>query len=201
MAPRAYSMERRSAHIAATRERVLDAAMAAYAARGIRATSMTDVARAADVAPGTVLNHFPTADALVTAVLERITRSLEPPDARIFRGARSRGVRVRRLVDGLFAFYDRGNPWFAILRGEFDEVPALRAAEAAVWASVEPLYGQALGSVAADDLIRGAVLGLTSPATLGALREAGLSLDDASRVVGDALVDLVDAAQQRTTVG
>ncbi|MFI5910467.1 TetR/AcrR family transcriptional regulator [Dactylosporangium sp. NPDC051541] len=50
------------------RQRILTAARAAFAAEG-PAVSLDDVARRAEVGPGTVHRHFPTKDALFAAVI------------------------------------------------------------------------------------------------------------------------------------
>jgi AcrR family transcriptional regulator len=51
------------------REKVLDAARAAFAAHG-REAQMDDVARRAEVGVGTVYRHFPTKEALIVALAE-----------------------------------------------------------------------------------------------------------------------------------
>ena len=64
---RIESVKRRpatSADSAATRERILDAALACYRERGIGATSLQAVARRAEVSAATVLNHFGSAEEL-----------------------------------------------------------------------------------------------------------------------------------------
>ena len=86
MSPRAYSLGRRAEQMARTRDRILAAAIEAYRDNGIRGTSMQEVARRADVAPGTVLNHFPTPAALTEAALARITESLDPPSPAVLSG-------------------------------------------------------------------------------------------------------------------
>jgi AcrR family transcriptional regulator len=199
MAPRAYSMERRARQVAATRERILDAAAAAYREHGIRGTSMQEVARRADVAPGTVLNHFATPAALAVAVLDRIQGSLEVPDTRVFHGIRSRSGRIRRLVSEMFAFYDRSQVWYEAFQAEIDDVPALQDGLGRFWASIHLLYGEVFGPLLDDARLRGTVFGLTNPATLGALREAGLSLGQSAQVIGDLLVGLVDRAARAET--
>src|SRR5262245_60823405 len=60
------------------RERVLDAAAAAFQAHGYHATSTQDVMRAAGVSAGALHHHFPTKKALGLAVIrERVARSVE----------------------------------------------------------------------------------------------------------------------------
>src|SRR5690348_15176075 len=76
------------ADAARNREPLLAAATAEFAERGIDA-SVADIARRAGVGKGTVFNHFPTKDHLLTAIvvarLARLTESAEElltgPDA------------------------------------------------------------------------------------------------------------------------
>ena len=67
-------------------------------------------------------------------------------------------------------------------------VPALREGERRFWDAIGRLYGRTLGPALKDQRVRGAAFGLTSPATLGALRGAGLSLEQASDLIGDVWV-------------
>lgn len=57
----------------ATRDRILDAATKLLAKHGYAALRVAAVAKAAGVSPGGHLHHFQTKDALVVAVLERIS--------------------------------------------------------------------------------------------------------------------------------
>lgn len=59
------------------RQRVLEAAERLYAQRGIDATSIEDVARAAGFTKGAVFSNFPTKDTLVAAIMdERVAARL-----------------------------------------------------------------------------------------------------------------------------
>lgn len=60
-----------SAPAASARERILDAASAAFYARGIRAVGVDAVIADAGVAKATLYRHFPSKDDLVRAFLER----------------------------------------------------------------------------------------------------------------------------------
>ena len=91
-------MERRSAQVAQTRERILDAALELFSERGAQGTTMNELARRADVSPTTVSNHFKTQDALIEAVVERILADIRVPDSTIFVGARSVTARLRILT-------------------------------------------------------------------------------------------------------
>ncbi len=59
-----------------TRERILDAALEAFARRGVEATSLDDVADAVGVRKQTVLYWFRSKDALVTGVVEAAVAEL-----------------------------------------------------------------------------------------------------------------------------
>lgn len=187
MTPRQYSMEVRGAKAARTRERILEAALACYRERGIGATSLQAVARRAGVSAATILNHFGSADELARVVVGQLTDTLQVPDDRDW-AERGLTPRVRRLVREMFAFYDRSAPWFEVFRGELGVDPALREGEAAFWQSIRDLYDRAFDAALTDPRVRGTVFGLTSPATVSALRQSGLSLDQTIDLVADTLI-------------
>src|SRR5215211_7453774 len=54
-----------------TREQIIDAAMGLFAERGYHATTITDIAAAADVAPRTFFGYFPSKEAVVFHNLDR----------------------------------------------------------------------------------------------------------------------------------
>jgi AcrR family transcriptional regulator len=72
-ARRGYSMELRAAATEATRERVLDAAAAAFLERWYDDVTIAEVARRAGVSGQTVINHFGGKEELATAAYERLS--------------------------------------------------------------------------------------------------------------------------------
>lgn len=62
----------------ATRDRIIDAAMALFSEHGYRATSITRIEQAAGLSPGAggIYHHFPSKEALLTAGVERQLRRL-----------------------------------------------------------------------------------------------------------------------------
>lgn len=80
------------------RERVLDAARAAFAAEGL-SVPLDEIARHAGVGPGTLYRHFPTKEALIEAVVhDRL------------QGLAAEGAALRDAPDpgaAFFAFLDR----------------------------------------------------------------------------------------------
>jgi AcrR family transcriptional regulator len=53
---------------AATRRKILDAARRLFAENGFETTTTRDIARAADIATGTLFNYFPTKEAIVACL-------------------------------------------------------------------------------------------------------------------------------------
>ena len=186
-------MSVRAEQAAQTRERILDAALTCYREVGISATSLQAVARRAHVSAATVLNHFGSADELARIVIDRLAATLHIPDDSEW-PERARPARVQRLVYEMFEFYERSRPWFDIFRAELDVDPALREGEAGFWEAIGQLYGRVFAGALEEDRVRGAVFGLTAPSAFVALRDAGLSVEDAAELIADALNRAVERA-------
>jgi AcrR family transcriptional regulator len=75
--PSLSAPRRERADAARNRERVLAAAERLFAERGVRAVTMSDVARAAGVAKGTVFHRFGDRAGLALALLDEAERSLQ----------------------------------------------------------------------------------------------------------------------------
>src|ERR1700704_5392088 len=101
--PRPYRLGRRAAPKAEVRERIISAALATYAERGLAGASNLSIAKAADVAPATVRNHFPEPGDLARAVFAALLTELQIPTTPIFDGLVSLRDRVERLARGLAA--------------------------------------------------------------------------------------------------
>lgn len=186
MAPRPYSMAQRSQQVAQTRRQILDAAAELFAERGARATTMTEVARRADVSPATVINHFATQDDLIEAVVAQLMAEIQIPEPSIFAGARSLEGRIRALATAMFEFYERTARWYYLLGEEIHDIPALAAADARFQRSMRGLYAQALAGTDDGDLAL-AASGLIHPGTYAALTEVGFSREEAAALVAEAL--------------
>ncbi len=117
MAPRKYTLGRRAGTAEETRRRIVEATYHLHGAKGIAATSLRDIAQRADVALGTVYNHFPTYDDVIVACGELTWELLRPPTPAIFEGIQERPKRIRTLVREVFAFYLRF-PKFGRARAE-----------------------------------------------------------------------------------
>ena len=84
-----------------TREQIIDAAMGLFAERGYHATTIADIATAADVAPRTFFSYFPSKEAVVFHNVDRDLDGLASalrdrlPDETAFDA-------LRRWIDGMF---------------------------------------------------------------------------------------------------
>ena len=58
-----------------TRQRILDTARDLFNTQGLSRVGVRDVARAVDMSPGNLAYHFPTKDALVTALVEELQQT------------------------------------------------------------------------------------------------------------------------------
>ena len=88
------------------RELIVQAARASIVERGLAATSVREVARAAGVSLGTVTYHFPTLDELLTEVLSVTLRDFYRPRRRRMAPDATAVDRLRVLVEDHFSSPD-----------------------------------------------------------------------------------------------
>ena len=97
--PRVGRVERRKAR---TRSALLAAARKLFAARGVEATTIAEIAEQADVAVGSFYNYFATKDELLTALLEASLteqrQALEARQAQVEDAAEMISIAHRHLV-------------------------------------------------------------------------------------------------------
>lgn len=179
--PRRYSLAKRGEAKAETRARIVAATLALYREGGMAGATVPAVARAADVAPATVRNHFPGPTDLAEAAADAILASLAMPDESIFAGAAGPTERVRRLATELAAFYERGTEWW--------EIQQRNRALAQAWSGPEARYEERVAALlhAAlaphdDDAVAVAVVGAAVEPLYFRLRASGSS-DEAVAVI------------------
>lgn len=185
--PRAYTLGKRAEQRAATHRRILDAALSLYEEQGVAATTMLDVARRADVAPGTVANHFRSAEALAAEATTSILVDLRMPTPAIFDGVAALPDRVLRLVGELAAFYERSERWYWVSRREPAGVRAWADAEAVYAADLDTLVRAALGPLAADGAAVTVVSAVLRAWVIGTIQASGRSAGQAVDLVADLL--------------
>jgi len=191
MTKRSYSMQRRAALEADTREQIVRATVALHAEHGVLATSYAMIAKRAQVAPQTVYNHFPELGALLGACTGHVADRAPPLDAEKFRSGRSPAARLRLLAQAVFARHDFFAPWNRICWHEAALIPALGDLRARRNAALRQLIAAA---VAPDReptaaFVDAAFVLLDYPAWQELTRAR--SSTAAARVAGDCLADLL----------
>jgi AcrR family transcriptional regulator len=180
--PRPYRLGRRAAPKAQMRDQIVAAALAIYRDRGLAGASNLAIARAADVAPATVRNHFPEPGDLARAVFEAMLRELKIPSPSIFDGVHDLPARVERLAQELAAFYERSEPWWRAYEREPELISAWGGGVDQYYSDIDRLMRTALGDLGSDEQSVAVVASVIGPPTFFALRGRGLSSDEAVRL-------------------
>ena len=175
---RPYRMGKRQAAVDETKRRIIDAAIAEYAENGIEGTSMQAVARRADVAPGTVLYHYPNPELLADTVVQAMYQRYAAPSAESIPAAAPLEVRVATLVGELYAIYDRTAEAYRIYQTSHSH-PAMRKANADWERIVGEMLMRALGDRAGDREAVAMVSVLINPGFRGTLLASGFSAERA----------------------
>ena len=199
MAPRKYTMDKRRAAVEETRQRILEAALALHSEKGIFGTSWQDIAHRADVSVGTVYKHFPSLDELVPACGELVYAITRPPsleDApQIFAEANSLEERLGRLIEELFAFYERGAPY---IETDFQErrLPAVVEWETYMRATIAGLVRKALVSAEPDEHTVQSVSALLDFSTFKSFVDRDIQKEQAAKTMSEVLLCWINCSRR-----
>jgi AcrR family transcriptional regulator len=103
--PRKYELRKRAERMAATRQRVVEAAVALHTTLGPAATSISAIADRAGVQRHTVYAHFPDSDSLVRACSAHWAEQHPLPDLAPAVAVSEPAERLRRVLRALYAWY------------------------------------------------------------------------------------------------
>jgi AcrR family transcriptional regulator len=189
MTPRKYKMTKRAAAIEATRDRIVEATVAAHRDLGIQATSWDEIAQRAGVGVGTVYRHFRSLDELLPACGELVARTLALPDRKqlsgLFDGARSTRQRIDRLVGEVFDLYERGAPFVENIRREREELPDLERWHREIEEVLDALTREALQPAEPDERGIAVVRALIDLSTWSAFKERGLTSEQTVQTIAE----------------
>ena len=124
-------MGTRAEAVAQTRARIVDAAKALHAERGVVPTGWDDIAARAGVSTATVYRHFPSLADLIPACARSVFDIIEPPgldEAALRFPASGPAQRLEHLVRASCECYGKGRAWLHAAHRERDFVPELDAA-------------------------------------------------------------------------
>ncbi len=148
--PRRYTLGKRAEAQADTRRRIVEATLRLYREVGIGGATVPVVARAADVSPATVRNHFPGPTDLAAAAADAILTELGMPDESIFAGAGAAIERLDRLLVEVAAFFERSSGWWEVRVADRTRGDAWAAPEAQYDERIRALIRAAVGPVGED---------------------------------------------------
>jgi AcrR family transcriptional regulator len=197
--PRPYTMGRRAGPKADNRARIVAAARDIYRDRGMVAASNLAIARAADVAPATVRNHFPHPEDLARAVFSSVLEELEVPTTEIFDGLDDLRARITRLAEVLAAFYERSAPWWRAYEREPELIQAWSGGVDHYYADIERLMRAGLGDLGNDDRSVAVIASIVGPPAFFALRGRGFSSDEAVALTLELALPWLD--ERRKSIG
>jgi AcrR family transcriptional regulator len=191
--PRRYALGKRADLKADTRARIVAAAVEIYRDRGMGAASNLAIARAADVAPATIRNHFPEPGELADAVFNEVIAELQAPGVDIFDGIEGLRGRILRLASELAAFYERSEPWWRAYEREPALIDAWSKGVDRYYRDIDDLMKAALGPLSRDDRALAVVAAVIGPPTFFAFRARGLSSQQAVELGVQLAVPWLDA--------
>lgn len=195
--PRTYRLGERAVHMEATRERIIEAAIDLYAEVGISSTTMRQVGRRADVAPGTLRNHFASRDELDRAMVERLTADAPLPDVSIFDGARSVEDRLARLIRVTGTFLDQSARIYRMWRRERMLTGAWTEAGSVYGARWDELMRSALGTLADDPDAMAVLRAVLDPSFFENMRAGARTTEEVCALITEAMTPWLHARSTR----
>lgn len=183
-ARRPYRLGKRQASVDETRRRIIAAAAEEYRINGIEDTSMQAVARRADLAPGTVLYHYPDPERLAEAVVESWVAEMHMPTAGTIDPGAPLEQRIRTLVTELFGLYERSEPAYQVYVKSGNH-PVMERASGMWERNAGEMLARALGDRLGEPEAPQVIGALVSPGFRGTLIVNGCSSDRAIDVAAD----------------
>lgn len=185
--PRRYRLGVRAAQFQATRERIVEAAIELYTDVGISAATMRGVAQRADVASGTLRNHFRSRDEIESAMVERLTAEAPLPELAIFEGARTVEERLGRLIAAGGTFVDQSARLYRMWLRERMLSGVWAETGAAYGARWDALMRAALGPLADDPDAMAILRAVVEPTFFEHVRAGSRSTAEASALIAAAI--------------
>lgn len=123
---RPYTLKRRSEQQAATRKRIVEAAVELHTEVGPTHTTISMIAERAGVQRHTVYAHFADEHSLLMACSGLLEERDPLPDAAAFRAIEDRADRLRSGLAALYAWYERNSQLMASVMRDAETNPAVR---------------------------------------------------------------------------
>jgi AcrR family transcriptional regulator len=121
---RKYELKRRAESQAATRQRIVEAAVELHSTIGPARTTVMDIAKKAGVERVTVYRHFPNDLALFTACSAHYRALNPPPDMTPWRAIDDPVERLRVALSALYAYYEQAAPMLQNVLRDSEIIPS-----------------------------------------------------------------------------
>jgi AcrR family transcriptional regulator len=168
-------MRERAKAYQATRERIIRATFELHAVKGVAATTFSDIAARAGLAPATVIRHFPTTGDLVGACGAQVWQSLALPDPKdVFTNVDAPAERIGCLAREVCAIYARGELPIEGARNDRNAVPELDRLLRQLETALEQLVHEALAPYRPSDRVTQLCLTVLDYGVWRSLRQRGL---------------------------
>ena len=122
---RKYELRQRADAMAATRRRIIDAAVELHGTIGPARTTIAGIAQAAGVQRHTVYRHFPNEDELFDACSQQYWSSHPWPDVEAWRAIEPGPERLAKALEELYAFYAEIEPMLSNVLRDAEIVPVV----------------------------------------------------------------------------
>lgn len=188
---RPYRLGKRKAAVDETKRRIVEAASLEYQENGVEETSMQAVARSAEVAPGTVLYHYPSPESLAEAVVDSWVKSMEPPTPDAIDEEAPLAERVTALTRELFCLYERTGHLYRVYQQSPDH-PSIQRAGQWWFENVQMMLLRALGDRAEDPEAVQVVSVLVNPGFRGTLISTGVAAERTTEIAAQLAIDWLE---------
>lgn len=185
--PRTYRLGERVVQMQATRERIIEAAIELYTEFGMSGTTMRQVALRADVAPGTLRNHFSSREELDRAMVEVLTAEAPLPELSILDDARSIEERIGRLIRVTGTFLDQSARIYRMWLRERMLTRVWSETGAAYGERWERLMRSALGPLADDPDAMAIIRAILEPTFFENVRAGTRTTEEVSALITAAI--------------
>jgi AcrR family transcriptional regulator len=172
-----------------------------YGEIGISRTSMHAIATRADVAPGTLFNHFPTRGGLDRAIVDRALAEMAAPDLSIFEGEATLAQRLARLCREVGTFLDRAAPWYRMWLREPMVTGVWAEAGAAYGARWDALFRLVLGPLADDPDAMAVLRATMHPTFFEAVRSRQRSTEETATLIAAVITPWLERAERARLAG
>jgi AcrR family transcriptional regulator len=191
-----------------TRQQIIEAAMGLFAERGYHATTIADIAEAADVAPRTFFSYFPSKEAVVFHNVDRDMDALASALRNRLPGENAFDA-LRRWIDGMFDHWTAEEDQALLRKQLCREDEGLANFEGGIMARIHELLLEAIADDLAEpqDALRPRLVAAAAMAALTSLEgsvhekaEQRAAKAEALAVLDDALLFLrggIDALQDK----